>query len=283
MQGNPIENEWFEKIWPLAEKKQYEKVIKESLPYWEKLPEPKLEQDFSFHLINELFYSHLKLKRFDEAKFWLGKYEGFDFKKADRDDDGDFEIAKGNYLWAINKPEEAIQSWGLADKKTKGQCFRSPESELAKSIYKKAEKKGGSLPDKKQKITKKEIKKICEQGSEFMENDAFQEAASCFEKALDLLPIPAVDHEFYHWIMASLGDVYLSQNKLKESENKLLEAVQGMVDNPYVWFQLGRCYRLQGKVKKATDALLRAYMLDGKDIFKDSDEDFEFLASRVKL
>jgi tetratricopeptide (TPR) repeat protein len=281
--GDPIENEWFDKILPLAEKKQYDEIIKITLSYWNNVPEPKLEQNFSYHLIYELFYLFLKLKRFEEAKIWLEQFEGFNYKKADRYDGGEFEIAKGNYLWETNKPEEAILSWGLADKKTKGQCFRSVQAQLAKSIYKKTGKKCESPSNKKPKITKKEIKKICELGSEHMEKNAFTEAESCFTKALELLPDPASDHEFYHWIMASLGDACLSQNKLKESENHLLEATKGMVDNPYVWLQLGRTYRLQSKTKKATDSLMRAYMIEGEEIFEDSQDDFDFLKSKVKL
>ncbi|MBK9579776.1 MAG: hypothetical protein IPO40_22130 [Fibrobacteres bacterium] len=272
-----------EKIWPLAESKKYLEVIQITLPYWEKIPEPKFEQDFAFHVINELFYSYLKLNKLKEARIWLDNYERFDFKKADRDDDGDFEIAKGNYFWTINDHETALQVWAIADKRTKGQCFRSPEAELAKSVFKKSAKKNASPSEKKTKLTKKEIKNICELGSELMEKNEFTEAESSFLKALESLPDPAADHEFYHWIMASLGDAYLSQNKLKEAEKHLLEAIKGMVDNPYVWLQLGRTYRLQSKTKKATDSLMRAYMIEGEEIFEDSQDDFDFLKSKVKL
>ncbi|MBK8801183.1 MAG: hypothetical protein IPN71_03840 [Fibrobacteres bacterium] len=283
MQGDATENEWFEKIWPLVESKKYLEVIKITLPYWEKIAEPKFEQDFSYHIINEMFYSYLKLNILDEARIWLDNYERFDFKKADRYDDGDFEIAKGNYFWALNDQEKALQAWATADKKTKSQCFRSPEAEIAKSVYRKAAIKGDTQSSKKTKVSKNEIKNICELGSEHMEKNKFLEAESYFSTALNLLQSPAADHEYYHWILASLGDACLSQNKLKEAESHLLEASKGMIDNPYVWLQLGRTYRLQSKTKKATDALLKAYMIEGQKIFEDSQEDLNFLKSKIKM
>ena len=46
------------------------------------------------------------------------------------------------------------------------------------------------------------------------------------------------------------------------------------VDYGYVWLGLGQSFYELGNIEKAKDALMSAYMLEGKEIFEDVDEKY---------
>ena len=46
------------------------------------------------------------------------------------------------------------------------------------------------------------------------------------------------------------------------------------IENPYVWYVKGRNLIKLGNKEEAIDALMRAYMLDGTDVFDTDDGEF---------
>ena len=78
------------------------------------------------------------------------------------------------------------------------------------------------------------------------------------------------------------------QGKYEEAFNSFEEAKNNLsgdgISNPFILLRLGQCAFELGKKDLATENLLRAYMLEGKEIFEEDDKKyFEFLKSNVDL
>ena len=82
----------------------------------------------------------------------------------------------------------------------------------------------------------KKIVKLSEQGDELADNFKYDKAILKYEQALNLLPKPIYNWEAATWLLTALGDVYELNN-----------------------------------FKQAQDYLIRAYMLDGEEVFSDAD------------
>lgn len=102
-----------------------------------------------------------------------------------------------------------------------------------------------------------------------MDADEFDLAVEKWQKAIDLIPEPKTDWEAYMWLSASIGDA-LYQKKLYEiASANFINALNapGGIENPFVHFRLGQCQTKLGNERLGLDHLLKAYMLDGEDIF----------------
>ena len=88
-----------------------------------------------------------------------------------------------------------------------------------------------------------------------------------------MLPEPASQWEAATWLYASLGDAYYQSAQYEMAKDALYSALNGddARANPFIHYMLGKTL-LRLDDDGAIDALLRAYMLDGVEIF-DSDED----------
>lgn len=114
------------------------------------------------------------------------------------------------------------------------------------------------------------ILECLEEGKLFFADGKYIKAIDCYDKALDLVPIPKDDWQITTNIFVVLGDVYYKLENYGISDyyyNKALESNFG-IDNAYVWYVLGRNYLKMCDKEKSIDSFLRAYMLDGKNIFK---------------
>lgn len=55
------------------------------------------------------------------------------------------------------------------------------------------------------------------------------------------------------------------------------------MSNPYVWYARGRNYVKLDDITAAKDALMRAYMLDGDDVFEIDDDEFKaYIAEEIR-
>ena len=119
--------------------------------------------------------------------------------------------------------------------------------------------------------TYRRIAEYCDKGEAMYESGAFHKAISNYEKALDLLPNPKEDWEAATWICTALSDAYAELDENEESMSYLLMAEKspGGTTNPYIQLQLGIAYYDRLDLNQARDYLLRAYMLEGDDIFED--------------
>ena len=141
-------------------------------------------------------------------------------------------------------------------------------------------------PDTLSEDVQEALEELCDQGNEAMDEGEFQEAVAFFEQALAILPAPAEEWEPYGWLQAALGDACYGMYEYDRALDYFHKAYTfaGPEEvNPFVLLRLGQCYRRLGNAGNAKEYLLRAYMLEGEDIFADEAEDFAFLKESVPL
>jgi tetratricopeptide (TPR) repeat protein len=110
------------------------------------------------------------------------------------------------------------------------------------------------------------------------------EAITLWEQALNLIPNPKQEYEAANWLYSSIRDGYFMLNNFEESAAYFTKAKFGGYDNPFIMLRLGQSFYATNKLEEALEYLLRAYMLEGKEIFKGEDKKyFAHLKSKVKL
>ncbi|MDE6499238.1 MAG: tetratricopeptide repeat protein [Rikenella sp.] len=131
----------------------------------------------------------------------------------------------------------------------------------------------------------KQIEKLSEQGNRAMDKENYEKAIDLFQQALALLPEPKEEWEAYSWLRVSIGDAYfMLEDYVKSEENFRMGYVAGeLLDNPFVLLRLGQNYVELEQEERAVEYLLKAYMLEGEDIFEEEEEYLEWLAERVDL
>lgn len=131
-----------------------------------------------------------------------------------------------------------------------------------------------------------QIEKLSEEGNALAERDDFDGAIKKFEQALAIVPSPKNDYEASTWLHASIGDMYFSKGDYETSANNFYDALNcpdGQV-NGFVHLRLGEDLFELNQKDKSLDHLLRAYMLEGREIFEGEDEKyFKFLSEKVEL
>lgn len=141
-------------------------------------------------------------------------------------------------------------------------------------------------PDTLSEDIQEALEELCDQGNEAMDEGEFREAVDFFERALGILPAPAEEWEPYGWLQAAIGDAYYGMEDFPAALDyfQKAHAFAGPDDvNSFVLLRLGQCCRRAGDNTNAAEYLLRAYMLDGEDIFRDEEGDLAFLKSNVPL
>ena len=118
-----------------------------------------------------------------------------------------------------------------------------------------------------------QIETLSDAGNDCIDDGDFDGAIENWRQALGLLPEPASQWEAATWLYASLGDAYYQSANYEMAKDALYSALNGhdAQANPFIHYMLGKTL-LRLDDDRAIDSLLRAYMLDGVDIF-DSDED----------
>lgn len=115
------------------------------------------------------------------------------------------------------------------------------------------------------------IEALSAEGSDLYDDGDWAGALRCWQRALALVDEPQADHHEAGWLWASIGDACCSGERWAEAEQHLTRSLQapGTLDNPYIWLRLGQSQYELGRGEAAVDSLLRAYMLEGDDIFTD--------------
>jgi tetratricopeptide (TPR) repeat protein len=126
-----------------------------------------------------------------------------------------------------------------------------------------------------------QITTLAEAGDEFAENEIFGSAISKYQLALDLLPEPKTDWEAATWLYVALGDALFSQKDFDAAFDAYQQALMSPdgTGNPYIWFCLGEVFYVQNNLEKAKTHFMSAYLLDGEEIFKDTDPAYLSLIS----
>lgn len=116
-----------------------------------------------------------------------------------------------------------------------------------------------------------QIEALSEQGNDHIDADEPTAALAAWRTAYELLPEPRRQWDAALWLLASMAEAHYLLEDYPAVCDAMRDALNapGGNENPYVHYMMGKALlRLQDD--KALESLLKAYMLDGVDIF-DSD------------
>lgn len=130
-----------------------------------------------------------------------------------------------------------------------------------------------------------EIKRLCAAGDERASARAYTDALAFYWSAWDTLPEPKTEWDAATWILSAIGDANFLGADFVAGRDNLSLAMQcpGAIGNVFIHLRLGQCQFELGRLDRAADDLMRAYMGGGAEIFADDDPKFlRFLATRAK-
>lgn len=132
------------------------------------------------------------------------------------------------------------------------------------------------------------IEQQSEQGNEYFEQGEYDRALELWQQALSLIPHPQQIYAESQWLETSIGDVYFLLDKFELAlacfQNARSNIEANAYENPFILLRLGQCFLENKQLEEAKEYLLRAYMLDGEDIFENDDEKyFAFLKENVRI
>lgn len=129
------------------------------------------------------------------------------------------------------------------------------------------------------------VQRLSEEGNLLVDLDDYKGALKKFTAALDILPTPKQQWEAALWLYASIGDMHLFLEDYKQAAENYYNALNcpDGQQSSFVHLRLGEAlYELEDE-KNSLDHLLRAYMLEGKEIFESEEEKyFAFLQENVE-
>ncbi len=108
-----------------------------------------------------------------------------------------------------------------------------------------------------------------ENGDQAMEKSKFQDALNYYLQALEKVPNDKFQWEISLHVFTALGDCYFNLKDFVNANHSYNQALQcpDSLENGYVWLGLGQSFFELEEKEKAKDAFMRAYMLEGKEIF----------------
>ena len=121
-----------------------------------------------------------------------------------------------------------------------------------------------------------QIEAYSEQGNDYCDEEEWEKAIMCFNKALELLPEPKDDWEAATWLYVAIGDALYFMEKYEEALDNLncARMCPDGIANPFIFLRMGQCFYEIESYDKATEYLLQAYMLEGYEIFEDEEEKY---------
>lgn len=140
---------------------------------------------------------------------------------------------------------------------------------------------------------KAKLDELAERGNQLEEEEQYEEAIQIWKEGLNLIPEPQQYYSETVWFLAAIGDVYF-QMKLYSKAHECFDKARGNLSgegygNPFIMLRLGECCLEIGDEKNAIEYLLRAYIMEGKEIFEpdeDGNDDgqkyFDYLRTHVE-
>lgn len=130
-----------------------------------------------------------------------------------------------------------------------------------------------------------EIQDLCAKGDHLAEQTNFSSAIEAYWKAFDLIPEPKTDWDTSTWILTAIGDANFLGNDFQAGVDNLSKAMHcpGAIGNPFIHMRLGQCQFEIGNLDRSADELIRAYALEGDEIFSEDDPKYlDFLKARIE-
>lgn len=156
-------------------------------------------------------------------------------------------------------------------------------AEFKENFVPNQEEEQTELSDEQQEL----MDEYCSKADTEMEEEHYNVAASLYEKAYAILPEPKEEWESTGYITGSLGDAYFNAKKYKEAKEYLLIANEfynaGENPNPFILLRLGGTYQELGEEENAISALLKAYEMEGAELFEEDKKYLKFLKQHHKL
>lgn len=111
---------------------------------------------------------------------------------------------------------------------------------------------------------------LSKKGDELFDTGKYGEAIKEYQEGITLLPLPKNKWEAALWLYSAIGDAYFMQKNYEKSLDNFFETHNSYQSqsNPFLNLRIGQCYYEIGNMDKAGDFLLKAYMFEGKKIFK---------------
>ncbi|MCC8154815.1 MAG: hypothetical protein LIP01_11820 [Tannerellaceae bacterium] len=124
-----------------------------------------------------------------------------------------------------------------------------------------------------------------EKGDEAMESgeENYSLALEQYQAALTAIPQPKTDWEISLHVYTALGDLYFNMEDYESAVQAYAEAQKcpDGLEMGHIWLGLGQSYYEIDEEEKAKKALLRAYELEGEDIFEDCEDYFEIIKGDI--
>lgn len=127
---------------------------------------------------------------------------------------------------------------------------------------------------------------LSEEGDNFFEDSNYVNAIKKYHLALDLLPTPKDQWEASTWLYVAIGDAFFYADNYQAAYDWFKDALNypDAIENPFIHLRLGQALYHLGCHEKATDSLLKAYMLDGVEVFENEGAMYlNFLKSKINL
>jgi tetratricopeptide (TPR) repeat protein len=107
----------------------------------------------------------------------------------------------------------------------------------------------------------------------YLKFNQFNFAIKFYVEALTLLPEPITDWEASTWILTSIGDAYFNLGNFERARQALIDVMHcpNAIGNPFIHLRLGQVQFELGNMERAQDELVRAYLIEGEEIFKEDD------------
>ena len=117
------------------------------------------------------------------------------------------------------------------------------------------------------------IKSKCEEADNLYDDSLFFDACKKYQEALAIIPEPKEEWEASTWVYTALGDTWSEIGNVNNALQAFMSAEKcpDGTTNPYIQLRIGMCFLDLNNTMLAKEYLIRAYMLDGEEIFDDTD------------
>ncbi len=137
------------------------------------------------------------------------------------------------------------------------------------------------------------VEKLYEKGNRLERAERYEEALQVWQEGYALIPVSSrLGLEATIQFLAAIGDIYFLRKRMYQEAYECFDAARGYggYGNPFIMLRLGECCLGIGDEKKAIEYLMRAWMMEGEEIFEpdengedDGSKYYEFLRTHVDL